>query len=656
MRKSEVLAYAGRKTRSGKNTLIADIVDIGCKEHLIIDLYSNRELIYRMAFNDMEYAHYDYKSKKWDAIVCSYKKPHRNEINNANIGEEDRENILKFYGRNKKDYQDYTDIICDIENLADTRKDKVRHEREGKEKEQLMKLVPKAPKILHEAINIYVCQGNIIYYKRKGNKADYHCCQCGMDYTRRNKSSEGYEDSIFGPLAKVPRVYETDKCPYCKKQGILLQMGHAKTTMQVFEILLYQLAKDGKMLIVRGYRINAHRSQYDECKVVYNEYALSFLRPGYERIYQIWGDHIKKSTHFNIDKDCDVHELGSSIISESSLKYYPSNMTRLICAVVEKETNHVIAKYNTLRTYANAPAIESLYKIGLYNICRSLIWSGGHTRDIKKTAKEAADILMVSKEGFGYIRRNANDDRYILEIIRYMEKNNIPLNDNNIEIIKSLEIHHSSKNAIMTTHLLMYQSIQKLYNYLNKQKHSYDSITDVLNEYYDYIKQRESQEDDLSNTVYLRPRDLHTTYMTLLDDVEHLKNEKYIAEMSEKYKNIRERSAKIPKKYTWQQADFLIRPAKSAEEIVMEGRLLHHCVGSDAQGYMKRFNEGKGWILLVRHIQSPTVPFVTVELVNNKIRQWYGIKDSKPDRENVEAFLNAYIQHITEKEEKRPHE
>lgn len=649
MRKSEILAYAGRKTRSGKNTLIADIVDIGGKEHLIIDLYSKRELIYRMAFNDMEYAHYDYKSKKWDAIVCSYKKPHRNEINNANIGEEDRENILKFYGKNKKDYQDYTDIIYDIENLADTRKDKVGHEREEKEKEQLMKLVPKAPKILHEAINIYVCQGNIIYYKRKGNKADYHCCQCGMDYTRRNKSSEGYEDSIFGPLAKVPRVYETDKCPYCKKQGILLQMGHAKTTMQVFEILLYQLAKDGKTLIVRGYRINAHRSQYDECKVVYNEYALSFLRPGYERIYQIWGDHIKKSTHFNINKDCDVHELGNSIISESSLKYYPSNMTRLICAVVEKETNHVIAKYNTLRTYANAPAIESLYKIGLYNICRSLIWSGGHTRDIKKTAKEAADILMVSKEGFGYIRRNANDGRHMLEIIRYMEKNNIPLNDNNIEIIKSLEIHHSPKNAIMTTYLLMYQSIQKLYNYLNKQKHSYDSITDVLNEYYDYIKQRESQEDDLSNTVYLRPRDLHITYMTLLDDAEHLKNEKYIAEMSEKYKNIRERSAKIPKKYTWQQAEFLIRPAKSAEEIVMEGRLLHHCVGSDAQGYMKRFNEGKGWILLVRHIQSPTVPFVTVELANNKIRQWYGIKDSKPDRENVEAFLNAYIQHITEK-------
>lgn len=46
MRKLEVLAYAGRKSRSGKNTLIADIVDIGGKEYLIIDLYSKRELIW----------------------------------------------------------------------------------------------------------------------------------------------------------------------------------------------------------------------------------------------------------------------------------------------------------------------------------------------------------------------------------------------------------------------------------------------------------------------------------------------------------------------------------------------------------------------------------------------------------------------------------
>lgn len=649
MRKSEVLAYAGRKTRSGKNTLIADIVDIGGKEHLIIDLYSKRELIYRMAFNDMEYAHYDYKSKKWDAVVCSYKKPHRNEINNANIGEEDKENILKFYGRNKKDYQDYTDIICDIENLVDTRKDKVGHEREGKEKEQLLKLVPKEPKILQDAINRYANQGNIIYYKRKGNKADYHCCQCGMDYTRRNKSSESYEDSVFASLAKVPKVFETENCPYCKKSGTLLQMGHAKRTHQYFEILLYQLAKDSKTLMVTGYSIDVYRSPYNAYNISNRAYAISFLRPGYERIYQIWGEHIIKSNYFNIGKNCDVHELGSSVISESSLKYFPSNMGSLICNAAEKETNHTIARYNALRTYANAPAIESLYKIGLYNICRSLIQSGGHTRDIKKTAKEAADILMVSKEGFRYIRRSMDNDRHMLDTIRYMEKNNIPLNDNNVEIIKNLQIYYYPKNAMMTTYLTKYQSIQKLYNYLNKQKHSYTSLPDTLNEYYDYIKQRELQQDDLSNTVYLRPRDLHTTYMTLLDDVEHLKNEKYIAEMSEKYKNIRERSAKIPKKYTWQQAEFLIRPAKSAEEIVMEGRLLHHCVGSDAQGYMKRFNEGKGLILLVRHIQSPTVPFVTVELVNNKIRQWYGIKDSKPDRENVEAFLNAYIQHITEK-------
>lgn len=230
-----------------------------------------------------------------------------------------------------------------------------------------------------------------------------------------------------------------------------------------------------------------------------------------------------------------------------------------------------------------------------------------------------------------------------------MESRKIPLSENNIKIMSEFQLYYYPDNKMKLEHVMKYQSLQKLYNYLNKAKEHYSSLQDALTEYYDYIKQRETRRDDLTNTVYLRPKALHATYMNLLEDIEHEKNEKYISEMSEKYRNIRERSENIPKKYTWQQSDMLIRPARSAEEIVMEGRLLHHCVGNDAQGYMKRFNEGKGWILVVRHISEPDIPFVTVELVNNSIKQWYGIRDTKPDRDNVDAFLNAYIEHITNK-------
>lgn len=652
MRKKDVLAYAGRTTRSQKDTLIVDKVDICGSEHLIIDLYIDRELVLRVAVSDTDYASYDYSNNTWKKVRSSYKFPYKDNIDHANISSDDSRKLAEYYGGKKEYYKTYSQVICNIEDKAQALKDEIAKEKERKERDHLMKLVPKESKMLKTDIDIYANQGNIIYYKRKGKIAEYHCCQCDSDYTRRIKPSDSYEDAMITPIAKAPRVNETDKCPCCKRTGVLKQVGHAKTTRQRFEILAYQLAKDDTTLVVRGYSVMVERSMYGKYNIHKNLYGISFLRIGYERTYQIWGNSMFRCKRLNINRDSDVHEVrDSDVISKSNLKYYPKNMYKLISNPQWKETLRVVARFETLSAYANAPALETLYKIGLNTICRRIISAGGHTSDIKKNAKTAADILKVSKEGFRYIRSaiGEQDSDRIIDAIRYMESRKIPLSENNIKIMSEFQLYYYPDNKMKLEHVMKYQSLQKLYNYLNKAKEHYSSLQDALTEYYDYIKQRETRRDDLTNTVYLRPKALHATYMNLLEDIEHEKNEKYISEMSEKYRNIRERSENIPKKYTWQQSDMLIRPARSAEEIVMESRLLHHCVGNDAQGYMKRFNEGKGWILVVRHISEPDIPFVTVELVNNSIKQWYGIRDTKPDRDNVDAFLNAYIEHITNK-------
>lgn len=652
MRKKDVLAYAGRTTRSRKDTLIVDKVDIGGSEHLIIDLYIARELVLRVAVSDTDYASYDYSNNKWEQVRSSYKFPYKDNIDHANISSDDSRKLEEYYGGKKEYYRTRTQVICNIEDKVQALKDEIAKEKERKERDHLMKLVPKESKMLKTDIDIYANQGNIIYYKRKGNIAEYHCCQCDSDYTRRIKSSDSYEDAMVTPIAKVPRLNETEECPYCKKTGVLKQAGHAKTTRQRFEILTYNLAKDDTTLVVREYYICVSRSMYGRYNIYNKLCGISFLRAGYERTYQMWGNSMFRRKKLDIDRKIDVHELREEdVISKSDLKYYPENMYKLISETRWKETLRVIARFETLSAYANCTALETLYKIGLNTICRRIIYAGGHTSDIKKNAKTAADILKVSKEGFRYIRSviGKQDSDRIINTIRYMESRKIPLSENNIKILSEFESYYYPGNAMKLEHIMKYQSLQKLYNYLNKAKEHYSSLPDALDEYYDYIKQRETRGDDLTNTVYLRPKALHATYMNLLEDIEHEKNEKYISEMSKKYENIRKRSKNIPKKYTWQQSDMLIRPARSAEEIVMEGRLLHHCVGNDAQGYMERFNEGKGWILVVRHISEPDIPFVTVELVNNSIKQWYGIRDTKPDRDNVEAFLNAYIEHITNK-------
>lgn len=110
-----------------------------------------------------------------------------------------------------------------------------------------------------------------------------------------------------------------------------------------------------------------------------------------------------------------------------------------------------------------------------------------------------------------------------------------------------------------------------------------------------------------------------------------------------KYPGIRESYRKLREKYLYEDENYIIRPATSAEEIVMEGRILHHCVGGDR--YLDKHNRGETYILMLRFKERPKIPYITVEISakSNKILQWYGEKDRKPDAGNMQKWLNSYL-------------
>ena len=63
--------------------------------------------------------------------------------------------------------------------------------------------------------------------------------------------------------------------------------------------------------------------------------------------------------------------------------------------------------------------------------------------------------------------------------------------------------------------------------------------------------------------------------------------------------------------------------------------------------WLKQVN--KAIILVIRHENEPDKPYITVEYKNNKVQQWYGIRDTKPDKEIIDSFLKAYVAHIAGK-------
>lgn len=119
--------------------------------------------------------------------------------------------------------------------------------------------------------------------------------------------------------------------------------------------------------------------------------------------------------------------------------------------------------------------------------------------------------------------------------------------------------------------------------------------------------------------------------------------DKRMKEAAEKYPNIRRSYKRLREKYFYEDEDYIIRPAKSAQEIVAEGRILHHCVGGN--GYLNKHNKEETYILMLRFKEEPNTPYITVEISGKypKILQWYGEKDRKPDAENIQRWLDHYL-------------
>ena len=115
-------------------------------------------------------------------------------------------------------------------------------------------------------------------------------------------------------------------------------------------------------------------------------------------------------------------------------------------------------------------------------------------------------------------------------------------------------------------------------------------------------------------------------------------------EVEEKYPDIRRHYRKLRKRYFYEDDNLVIRPAKSASEIVQEGSTLHHCVGGDT--YLNKHNKGESIILMLRFKKSINIHYITVEIIDTTIRQWYGAYDKKPDEKNMKEWLDDYIKHL----------
>ena len=157
----------------------------------------------------------------------------------------------------------------------------------------------------------------------------------------------------------------------------------------------------------------------------------------------------------------------------------------------------------------------------------------------------------------------------------------------------------------------------------------------ILNwEYSDYLSQCKRLHYDLNDTAISMPRkfkEMHTRCSELV-----------------KYRATQEAQRALAEKLAERERlDFaadglLIRQPKSVQEIIDEGKALHHCVG----GYAERHAKGKLHIMFIRTAEKPDVPYYTMEIsTEGQIVQVRGLRNCDPTAA-VKAFIEEYKQHL----------
>lgn len=135
------------------------------------------------------------------------------------------------------------------------------------------------------------------------------------------------------------------------------------------------------------------------------------------------------------------------------------------------------------------------------------------------------------------------------------------------------------------------------------------------------------------------PKDLKRAH----DDMVARVKEKEDAELRAGFEN---RFAELSKmSYQSEATGLMIRPAETQNELIKEGKILHHCVA----GYAKSHADGTTSIFFIRKIAEPDKPFYTLEFKNGKVNQNRGEKNCARTAEVI-AFEAEWLEHLKSKE------
>ena len=485
-----------------------------------------------------------------------------------------------------------------------------------------------------------------IYYKRINNLVMCTCGACGAAYAGLYKPSEDPFEAaaqhIIRPAHNKPGVCE--QCGYVtqyKAEG-KIRSRFVKETAHY--MIGQRMGKDE--FVFRVFKVQQVMYVNKKTEYDHTEYIRIFLTPGKkpQKDYQVYDCWTRRNRWID-------YNLGgfANIGTPYDLEISPETMKEIKKTPMFKYIPEPEKEYSAVHYYiaaARYPDFEMIVKSGMKFLTRALIYQIGS--GYRSRGKTHYDRLGIRKDRLKDLIK-AEGNVNILKAYQIERKAKKRWSPEEIKAVTH-RINTGTRGELkILSEIYKYASPLKIERYI--EKIIQNEGCGAFGEYTDYIWMRKEMGYDLSDEIILFPKELHRRHNEMVLETEKAELDKRAKGVLERYPNIEKLYKKLSDKYSAAAGGLIIRPAKNAAEIVMEGRLLHHCVGGDM--YLSRHSNGDSVILFLRKISDKDTPYITVEIKGTKILQWYGAYDKKPDEAMVRAWLNTYVAELEKREKKR---
>ncbi|MGM0869595.1 MAG: PcfJ domain-containing protein [Bacillota bacterium] len=472
-------------------------------------------------------------------------------------------------------------------------------------------------KLMEYVIDVVFLNSRYIFTQRKGKLYAGFCTHCKQDFRTERLKHKSFT-----------------VCPRCQSKCQVRSSGMSRKFMQddAYFVFYEKSLINPKAIIARGfYAKRDYSGDFRKVKTQLNLEALYLFEPGKGHFYY-------RPYYFS------RFEEKRSVYSLSSTGY---QNIRTFCSKesIEAAVKDTLFQYSTWEMFyysggdmlkffdlvSRYPCIEYLSKLGLNKCVEAKLYGRKTYNAINWRGKTIDQVLRLSKQNLKEALSIAHMvDPLALRLFQIGKKDG-----SNLTIEEATQIGerlYGSLDELNT--ILRYSSLRRAWSYLTKQiekerKNRSLSFSQMLTQWRDYLRDCITLELDLHSDSTVFPRNLYRAHQNTIKQVKIKANQELDKQIAIRVKALSELQFELD--------GLFLRPALSSQELIDEGKMLKHCVGT----YAERYAKGQTSLFVLRKKSEPDKPFYTVEVKENRINQAYGRENCLPTKE-VQAFIDAF--------------